>query len=217
MWFAIDQVESHSPRKQISAGGLKRLQKTNHVSVIKSRKYFFWKQAAAASDNAPSNGNRDCQINEQAIIIAMASLIVNDVVAEFTRLTRNPPKVLCHPGILPFACGNAAAAADAAAQSSAEMVSGAANQRQHCWVSLDFGTMHLVNVRSVFAQHSCRASNHMLQVCPACPCAFLADDRRCRRTRCMCRLTPSIGLLLQRLVYRFAVCIFVTVLAGKQP
>jgi hypothetical protein len=96
----------------------------------------------------------------------MTSAIVSDVVAEFTRLTRNPPKVLCHPAMLPFACGTPAAAAEAAVQSSAEMVSGAAKQRQHCWISLDFGTMHLVNVRAVLAQHSCRSAQNMLQVCP---------------------------------------------------
>ncbi len=114
---------------------------------------------AAASNNNCNHANRWLRV-----AAAMTSVIVSDVVAEFNRLTRNPPKVLCHPAMLPFACGTPAAAAEAAAQSPAEMVSGEAKQRQHCWISLDFGTMHLVNVRAVLAQHSCRSAQHMLQV-----------------------------------------------------
>jgi hypothetical protein len=46
----------------------------------------------------------------------------------------------------------------------AEMVSGDAGQRQHAWIALDFGTLHLVNVSAVCAQHCSKSPAHMLQV-----------------------------------------------------
>lgn len=87
-----------------------------------------------------------------------------DIVAEFTRLSRAPPKVLCSPALLPFAVGAATVAAESSLHSSSEMVSGEAKQRQDCWLAFDFGTMHQVNVSEVRAQHSSRTAGHMLQV-----------------------------------------------------
>ena len=89
-----------------------------------------------------------------------------DIVAEYIRLTRTAPKVLVPPALLPFttgAAGSAATSAASAAQSTAEMVSGQAQRRGDCWIALDFGSMHLVNVASVFAQHSSKSPEHMLQ------------------------------------------------------
>ena len=87
-----------------------------------------------------------------------------DIVAEFLRLTRTSPKVLCSPSLLPFALGTAAAAAESSTHTASEMISGAAKQRQDCWIALDFGTMHQVNITAVWAQHSSRHAEHMLQV-----------------------------------------------------
>ncbi len=87
-----------------------------------------------------------------------------DIVAEFTRLSRAAPKVLCPPALQPFACGAAAAFAESPAQCTAEMVTGSCKQRHDCWMALDFGTAHQVNVTAVWAQHSWRIPEHMLQV-----------------------------------------------------
>lgn len=87
-----------------------------------------------------------------------------DIVAEFTRLARTAPKAVCSPALMPFACGSAAVASEPAATTMAEMVSGDAGQRQHAWIALDFGTLHLVNVSAVCAQHCSKSPAHMLQV-----------------------------------------------------
>jgi len=86
-----------------------------------------------------------------------------DIVAEFTRITRAPPKVLAPPPLLPFTCGSSATAAESASQTSAEMVSGAAQRHQDCWIALDFGPSHLVTVTSVVAQHCSKSPQNMLQ------------------------------------------------------
>ena len=87
-----------------------------------------------------------------------------DIVAEFARLARAAPKALCSPALMPFACGSAAVASEPTATTMAEMVSGAAGQRQHAWIALDFGTLHLVNVSAVCAQHCSKTPAHLLQV-----------------------------------------------------
>ena len=87
-----------------------------------------------------------------------------DIVAEFARLARAAPKALCSPALMPFACGSAAVASESTATTMAEMVSGDAGQRQHAWIALDFGTLHLVNVSAVCAQHCSKTPAHLLQV-----------------------------------------------------